>query len=224
MFICKILTGRKKKNKVDIHTNVWYIGGMVELTPKQKQVLDFIRQKSAQGIPPTIREIAAQFKVSSTGTVRDYLTALQKKGYLKINQKISRGIELLRHPLKIPILGNIPAGYPQDAFEDIQGYVDLEGIFPVERAGEGIFALRVKGESMVEAGIMDGDLAVIRRQSLAAEGEIVAAILEGNNEVTLKRLRRKGSQVFLEPANPHFAPIYADFNILGKLITILRKY
>jgi len=196
-----------------------------ELTPKQHKVLKFIRERIHRDIPPTIREIARALGFSSTGTVRDYLSALEKKGYLKRKNNLARSIELLIDTFnKIPIIASIAAGKPDLAYEDIQGYLELDRVLPQGALGQGdIFALRVKGESMIGAGIMDGDIAVIRKQKTAANNEIIAALLE-NNEVTLKRFKTKGSKAFLAPANVDYQPIYKDFTIIGKLITILRKY
>ncbi|MBP7836277.1 MAG: transcriptional repressor LexA [Candidatus Omnitrophica bacterium] len=190
------------------------------LTPKQNQVLKFIQQRIETQIPPTIREIAKELGFSSTGTVRDYLKILQKKGYLRRASYKSRAIELLKNTsLKVPIIATIPAGGPDFAFEDIQGYIEAGDLFPEKD----VFALRVRGDSMIEAGIMPGDIAVIRKQAVAANGEIIAALLE-NNEVTLKKLRQRNSQTYLEAANKNYPPIHKDFTIMGKLITIIRKY
>ena len=195
-----------------------------ELTPKQDKVLRFIRERIRQDIPPTIREIARELGFSSTGTVRDYLSALEKKGYLKRKNNLARAIELSNDNFnKIPIIASIAAGKPDLAYEDIQGYVEVDRVLPKASGQNDIFALKVKGESMIEAGIMDGDIAVIRKQKTAANGEIIAALLE-NNEVTLKRFKTKGSKTFLEPANVNYQPIYKDFTVIGKLITRLRKY
>lgn len=183
-----------------------------KLTVKQKRVLKFIEERINSDFPPTIREIAGELDFSSTGTVRDYLKALEKKGYLKRTNNKSRAIELI---------GSIPAGNPNLASEDIQGYI--EQFLPRQGPKNDIFALKVNGESMVDAGIMDGDIAIIRKQQTADNGSIIAALLE-NNEVTLKRLRQKGGKFFLEPANIKYQPIYRDFTTIGKLITILRKY
>jgi len=195
-----------------------------ELTAKQKRVLEYIRERMQEGIMPTIREIGRHMGFSSTGTVRDYLNALEKKGYLKRAQNLARSIELLREKLnKIPILASIPAGPANIAYEDIEGYVGLEDMLPRRVAADEVFALRVKGESMLEAGIVEGDIAIIRRQAVAANGDVIAALLD-NNEVTLKRLRHKDSKTYLEPANSRYTPIFKDFTIIGKLVTILRKY
>ncbi|MFA5338829.1 MAG: transcriptional repressor LexA [Candidatus Omnitrophota bacterium] len=187
----------------------------VELTAKQEKVLKFIRERVGERLPPTIREIAGEIGVSSTGTVRDYLAALQKKGYLKRTNNKSRAIELLDSPNKIPIISSIAAGQPKLAYEDTEGYVEI--------ARENTFALKVKGESMIDAGIMDGDIAVIRKQKTADNGDIIAALLD-NNEVTLKKLKIGAGKPFLEAANKKYPPIHKDFSIIGKLVNIVRKY
>lgn len=194
------------------------------LTGKQQKVLNFIRSRIQENLPPTIREIAQELGFSSTGTVRDYLEALEKKGFLKRKNNLSRSIELLKEKFKrIPILASIPAGGPDLAYEDIQGYVDIDDLLPRRLALENVFALRVRGDSMIEAGIMDGDIAIIHKQAVARNREIIAALLE-NNEVTLKRLRHKANITFLEAANKNYQPIYKDFTIIGKVISVLRRY
>ena len=176
------------------------------LTAKQEKVLKFIRERVGDSLPPTIREIAGEMGFASTGTVRDYLEALCKKGFLKRESNKSRGIALI---------GSIAAGEPKLAYEDVEGYVEI--------ARENTFALKVKGESMIDAGIMDGDIAVIRKQKTADNGDIIAALLD-NNEVTLKRLKRGAGRFFLEAANSKYPPIHKDFSIIGKLVNIVRKY
>ncbi|MFH0827475.1 MAG: transcriptional repressor LexA [Candidatus Omnitrophota bacterium] len=194
-----------------------------ELTKKQERVLEFIREKVRRNIPPTIREIARELGFSSTGTVRDYLNALQSKGYLKRSSNKSRGIELLKNTFAIPIISTITAGRPDLAYEDAQGYIDTDDLFLGRLSQRDVFALKVKGDSMVEAGIMEGDFAVMIKQASAHNGDIVAALLD-SHEVTLKRLRHKGDRFYLEPANSQYQPIYKDFSVIGKLITIIRKY
>jgi repressor LexA len=195
-----------------------------ELTQKQRKVLQFIQSRMYEDAPPTIREIGEAMGFSSTGTVRDYLGALEKKGYLKRKGSFSRSIQLLKEKLnRIPIVASIPAGPANLAYEDVQGYVGMEDILPGTIAPNEVFALRVKGDSMMEAGIMEGDLAIIRRQAVAGNGEIIAALLE-NNEVTLKRLRHLNNATYLEPANINYQPIRKEFTIIGRVITVLRKY
>jgi len=194
-----------------------------ELTVKQKKVLEFIRKRINTDIPPTIREISRSMGFSSTGTTRDYLNALEKKSYLKRTNNLSRGITLTEGAFKIPIVGTIVAGKPDLAYEDIQGYIHPDDLFLGSLSLSDVFALRVKGDSMAHAGIMDGDIAIIKKQPSADNGDIVAALTEGS-ETTLKRFRRKGTTILLEPANPAYNPIYKNFSIIGKLITIIRKY
>jgi repressor LexA len=195
-----------------------------QLTVKQQKVLEFIKLRIRESLPPTIREIAAELGFSSTGTVRDYLSALVKKGYIKRPNNLSRSIELLKNNHnRIPILASIPAGKPDLAQEDIEGYLESSQIFRQEGAGGEIFALKVKGESMIDAGIIDGDIAIIRKQPFAGNGDIVAALLD-NNEATLKRLRQKNNTFYLEPANKNYQPIFKNFSVIGKVISIVRKY
>lgn len=197
---------------------------MENLTPKQQKVLDFIQAKVRENIPPTIREIAAELGYSSTGTVRDYLNALEKKGYLKRSSSKSRAIELLKiKPYGIPIIGSIAAGPANIAYEDIQGWLNPDDLFLGRLNQDDVFALKVKGDSMIEAGIMDSDIAIIKKQNSAVNSDIIAALFE-DNEVTLKRFRQKANQFFLEPANKNYQPLYKSFKVIGKLITILRKY
>lgn len=197
---------------------------MENLTPKQQKVLSFIQQKIQKNLPPTIREIAKALNFSSTGTVRDYLTTLENKGYLKRTNLKSRGIELTNSNFgKIPIIGSIAAGKPNLAYEDIQGYIDPNDLFLGRLSYDDVFALKVKGDSMIEAGIMDSDIAVIKKKPNAENGDIIAALLD-NNEVTLKKFINSTKGIYLEPANKNYQPIHKDFTIIGKLITVIRKY
>ncbi|MBU1727569.1 MAG: transcriptional repressor LexA [Candidatus Omnitrophica bacterium] len=194
------------------------------LTAKQEKVLNFIRERIQSNLPPTIREIAKEMGFGSTGTVRDYLDALSKKGYLRRTGKLSRSIELLKGAVNsIPLVATIPAGKPNLAYEDTENQLQLGDLLPAGANQNEIFALKVKGESMIEAGIMDGDTAIIRKQATAETGDIIAALL-GNNEVTLKYLGRENGKFFLKPANSNYQPIYKPFTVIGKLVTIIRKY
>ena len=197
---------------------------MIELTPKQKKVLEFIQGEIQQNMPPTIREIAGHMGFSSTGTVRDYLAALQKKGYLKRTNNKSRAIELEEKLTKIPIIASIPAGKPDLAYENIEGYVDPDELYLGRLSQNDVFALKVKGQSMIDAGIRDADIAIIKKQPTAANGDIIAALIENSNEVTLKRLRYLDKKPFLGAANNRYQPIHQNFSVIGKLITIIRKY
>ncbi|MEW6008352.1 MAG: transcriptional repressor LexA [Candidatus Omnitrophota bacterium] len=194
----------------------------IELTQKQKKVLLFIRKKiKIDKLPPTIREIAKQFNFSSTGTVRDYLSTLVRKGYIKLAARRSRAIELIRPPLRLPIIGKVVAGLPDLAIEDVEGYLDLDRWLNNE---DKIFLLRIKGDSMVEAGIMPDDLVLVKREVSAQDGQIVVALIE--SEATVKILRRRQGKVYLEPANKRYQPILVekDSSIIGKVIAVIRKY
>ena len=199
-------------------------GQSLSLTAKQRKVLAFIRCGISEGRAPTIREIAKEMGFSSTGTVRDYLDALSRKGYLKRTGNLSRSIELLKYKARqIPIIAKIAAGKPSLAYEDIEGYVNPDDLFLGRIGLDDVFALRVKGESMIDAGILDGDIAIIKKQKRADNADIIAALLE-NNEVTLKRLKQKGNTAYLEAANKNYLPIHKEFEVIGKLITVIRKY
>ncbi|MBN2097380.1 MAG: transcriptional repressor LexA [Candidatus Omnitrophica bacterium] len=195
-----------------------------ELTEKQRKVLQFIAQRvSRENRPPTIREIAQNFKFSSTGTVRDYLRLLQAKGYLKLQAKKARAIELISEKLpRIPILAQVQAGSPVLSYEAIEDYLDLKQL--ACREDEQIFALRVKGDSMIEAGIMPEDLVLIRPQLICENGDIIVALIDG--ETTIKYFRRQQRKAYLQPANNKYAPILIkdNFSIIGKVISVIRKY
>lgn len=211
---------------VDVRTPVWYFVLMLkqtELTYKQKQVLKFIYDSiKSSNLPPTIREIAQKFGFSSTGTVRDYLKALVNKGYIKILSHKSRAIELIREALfSVPIMGKVKAGLPDLAVEEIEGYLNLDALV---FSDDTTFALRVKGDSMVGDGILPGDLVLVKKQSMSQTGETVVALI--GEEATVKNLRRKGRDYYLEPANPKYEPIKVNENvsIIGKVISVIRKF
>lgn len=194
-----------------------------QLTEKQKNILKFIYEEIRfKHLAPTIREIGHQFHFSSTGTVRDHLAALVKKGYIRIHEGKSRAIELLKESLfQIPVLGKVQAGMPVYAAEDLLGYLNLDQlIFPEPD----VFALRVRGLSMKDAGIMEGDFVLVRKQEHAQVGDIVVA-LKGE-EATVKRLAKRGHEYFLDPANSDFQPILmnAEVSIIGKVLQVVREY
>jgi len=194
-----------------------------KLTDKQKEVLKFIYDKiKIEKLPPTVREIAKHFNFSSTGTVRDYLKALVNKGYIKVKSHKSRAIEIVREALySFPILGKVRAGLPTMAVEEIEGYLNLDSLV---FSDDSTFALRVKGDSMVDVGIMPDDLVLVKKQEMAQTGETVVAMIE--DEATVKNLQKRGSDYFLEPANPSYKPIPMDQNvsIIGKVISVVRRF
>lgn len=201
---------------------------MDELTPRQQQILDFIRQEVvANGMPPTIAEIATAMQVNSTNGIRGHLQALERKGAISLIPGASRGIQLteLIEPYPgLPIIGRVAAGSPILAAEHIEDYCQMDaGVF--HPAAD--YLLRVQGESMREVGILDGDLLAVHRTTVAKNGQIVVARVD--DAVTVKRLHKVGSRVLLKPENPDYAPIEIDLKtqalcIEGIAVGIFRKY
>jgi repressor LexA len=204
---------------------------MRELTARQREILNFIRAfSSREGVPPTVREIGARFKVTPRAAF-DHLAALERKGALERRataRRASRSLVLADHAetrgsIGIPILGRIAAGRPLLAEEN------REGTLPIAPAalpgrGEDLFALRVRGDSMIDAHIVDGDLVLVRRQDSALAGDIVVALID--DEATVKRFARDGDRIVLKPEHPSLPPIVlspgAQVKILGKVIGLIR--
>ena len=201
---------------------------MKEPTQRQKEVLEFIASYiQSHAYPPTIREVADFFSISIKGA-HDHLAALKKKGLLKQGDKKSRTMELVKTgekedvSLDIPILGNVAAGLPILAVENMDGSIRLPRTFL--KSNEKYFALRVKGDSMEGAGILDGDTAIIEQKTMVQNGEIAVVMLD--EAVTLKTFYRENSRVKLQPENSRYSPIYCsrDVRVLGRLAHILRSY
>ncbi len=203
---------------------------MRQITDRQKEVLTFIAEFTEENVyPPTVREISEHFSISLRA-VQDHIAALQKKGYLSTEQKRSRSIRVLVDERKkedkpfiekVPLLGTVAAGKPLLSEENLDGYVNLTE--PFIRPGKSYFALRVRGSSMIDAGILEGDLAVIEQASAALDGQIVVAVLE--DAITLKRYYKEASRVRLQPENATMQPIYCqDVRIVGILSNIVRTY
>ena len=198
---------------------------MKQITERQQQVLNFISDFSREnGFPPTVREIGAHFQISIRA-VQDHIAALQKKGYLSQSQKRARSIcvvnEKETYVSKVPVLGNVAAGKPLLSEENLDGYVNLTE--PFVHPGKTYFALRVRGQSMINAGILDGDLAVIEQTQFAVDGQIIVAVID--NAITLKRFYKEADRIRLQPENPDFSPIYSkDVQIVGTLSNIVRTY
>ncbi len=205
---------------------------MERLTKRQQQVLDFIIWwQQDQGVLPTLREISAHFGFSSDNAARQHLRLIERKGYLRRTPHKSRhiipvlGIDVDSHAAnQVPIVGRIAAGVPITAVENLEGYVALDNhLFP----GGGLFALRVKGDSMKEIGINHGDLVVVKKQQSAVNGDIIAALVK--DEATVKRFFRDGNIVRLHPENKAMndiiikGPDVSDFSILGKVIGVIRR-
>ena len=204
------------------------------LTERQQQVLEYIRQTVAErGYPPSVREIGEAVGLSSPSTVHSHLSALVSAGAIKRDPTKPRAIMIVAEEAvtiqaqddrvrDIPLLGRIAAGTPILAAEHVEEVLPL----PVDLVGnDPVFLLEVKGDSMIGAGILDGDLVAVRSQKDARDGEIVAALIDGD-EATVKRLRRHEGNVILEPANPAYEPmVYSDgVELVGKVVSVLRRY
>ena len=206
---------------------------MKELTARQREIFEYIKKSVIEvGRPPSLREIGEKFSINSTNGVRSALEALERKGFIRRNRYLSRGIEIIKEAPEhldeeqlrtVPIVGRVAAGMPLWAEQNIEGnfYVDRTFV-----TGEQIFALRVNGESMKDAGIFDGDFVLVRRQQTAQKGDIVVAQID--NEATVKRFYPERKRIRLQPENPDFGPIIVEkdtpgFSIAGKVVGLLRK-
>lgn len=210
-----------------------------QLTERQQEILTFIEQfRDANGYPPTLREIGRKFQISSTFGVKRHLDALVKKGYLNVESNASRGISFLRNDgeeqglsniierneefNKIPIVGRVAAGSPILAVENIEGSVVVDPT--LMKKTEDSFALRVKGDSMINAGIFENDLVIVSPKKEAVNGEIVVAMLD--DEVTVKTFENRNKKIRLIPANDKYQPIDIpddkEFAIVGKVVGVVR--
>ncbi len=190
------------------------------LKEKQQLVFDFLVKKRAEGIPPTVREICAATGIGSTSTVHAILTALEEMGYITVDRRNSRGIKITAEAPSsmVPLVGRITAGKPILAVEEIEDYIP----FPSKDA-EGLFALKVVGLSMRDAGILDGDIIVADKNRPCKSGDIVVG-MDGDS-ATVKRLLIKDGKIIYMPENPDFEPIHPeDPMILGKVVGSYRKY
>ncbi len=202
---------------------------MIEIkSGKQSEIYEFIKnQVNTKGYPPSVREICEAVNLSSTSTVHGHLTRLEKKGLIRRDPTKPRAIELLQEPhnkkemINIPIIGKVTAGVPVLAQESIEDYLTIPLDF-VNSTNE-LFILKVQGDSMIEAGIHDKDLAIIEKTSIASNGDIVVALIE--NEATIKTFFKEDGHIRLQPENSTMEPIIVDdCKILGKLSGIYRKY
>lgn len=203
---------------------------MEPLTSKEKVFYDYISEIiQTQGYPPTVRDIQQALNIKSTSTVHAYVQRLEEKGYIRKSDHKSRSLRVSdptpqkRDIAHIPIVGTVAAGLPILAAQNIEDYIDL----PLTRRslrGSDLFALRVKGESMIGVGIMDGDLIVVRKENVAENGEIVVALV--GDEATVKTYYRENGHFRLQPENPTMAPIIVEDElvILGKVISVHRFF
>lgn len=207
-----------------------------ELTKRQEQILDFIRAEiHRKGYPPSVREIGEAIGLSSSSTVHSHLAALESKGFIRRDPSKPRALEVLDFRdseaaidygavSAVPVVGQVAAGQPILAAENIEQTLPL----PAEFAGERTFILKVRGDSMIDVGILDGDFVVVRQQETAANGDIVVAMIadeiSGEPEATVKTFYRETDRVRLQPENPALDPIYVtDVTILGRVVALFRK-
>ncbi len=192
---------------------------MARTTTKREEILEFLRQFTQEnGYAPSVREICAAVGLQSTATVHYHLNALRDAGLISMDEMKKRTISLPGggRAGRIPVVGVVTAGQPILAVENIEGYIPWDG-------QAGCFALRVRGDSMINAGILSGDKVVVRPQSTAENGEIVVALLD--DSATVKRFQKKGGRVWLLPENPDYEPIDGTHaTILGKVKAVIREY
>jgi repressor LexA len=204
-----------------------------DLNQRQQEILEYIiKETQMKGYPPSVREIGEAVGLSSSSSVHAHLEKLQQLGYIRRDPTKPRAIEILKptldstelfspEVLPVPVLGRVTAGEPILAVENIEEYYPLPKDFTSYRD---LFILKIKGDSMINAGIFDRDLVVVHKTSTANNGEIVVALLD-NGEATVKRFFREAGRYRLQPENPVYSPIYTEnLAVLGKVIGLIRKF
>lgn len=196
---------------------------MEQLSNKQQDIFDYIKNVIAErGVAPSVREIGSAIGLKSTSSVQYQLDALENKGYIIRDANLKRTIRISNNgvtPSYIPLVGTVTAGMPILAQQSIEDYIPV----PTKSAGKELFALRIKGDSMINAGIFDGDIVVIEQTPTADNGDIVVALIE--NEATVKRFYKENGHFRLQPENDSYAPIIVDeLAILGKVKMLVRNY
>lgn len=198
-----------------------------QLTHRQQEILTFVqRYAESHGYPPSVREIGQAMGLTSSSTVHSHLEALARKGFLRRSPSKPRALEILHNgqgpqarAVSVPVIGQVTAGSPILAEQNIEDYVALPADLT---SGSEAFVLKVRGDSMIEDGILDGDMLVVRRQQTATDGDIVVARL--GDEATVKRFYREGDRIRLQPANQAMEPILVrDVVIEGKAVAVLRR-
>lgn len=196
---------------------------MNPLSKSQQAIFEYIKNTiDERGIAPTVREIAGAVGLKSTSSVQYNLEQLEKAGYIRRDATLKRSIRLANQgnsPSYVPLIGTVTAGQPILAVESIEDYIPV----PVKAKGKDLFALRVRGDSMINAAILDGDIVVIERTPTAEDGEIVVALID--DEATVKRFFREGDHFRLQPENCNYEPIIVNnLCILGKVKMVIRSY
>ena len=194
---------------------------MKPLNEKQQRVLMFLKERAQDGIPPTVREICAAAGIKSTSTVHAYLKLLEEEGYISRQSGLNRAIRMPgENVARVPLLGRVTAGKPILAIEEVEEYVPYPG--GGYNPGD-LFALRVVGDSMINAGILNGDIVIVRKTPTAENGEIVVALI--GDEATVKRIYCEKGHIRLQPENDAYEPIIVDeVVVLGRVISLLRNF
>lgn len=193
---------------------------MRKVTENEKMVFEFIKDRIEEGYPPTVREICAEFGFKSTSTAHRYINNLTAKGLLEKGNNQNRAIRLTGgNGMKIPLVGTVTAGIPITAIEEITDYISFQ---PARHYSNPLFALKVRGESMINAAILDGDMVVIERTPYAENGDIVCALVD-NESATIKTFYKEDGHYRLQPENDTMDPIIVDeVSILGKVVGVVR--
>lgn len=193
---------------------------MRKVTENEKMVFEFIKDRIEEGYPPTVREICAEFGFKSTSTAHRYINNLTAKGFLEKGNNQNRAIRLTGgNGMKIPLVGTVTAGIPITAIEEITDYISFQ---PARHYSNPLFALKVRGESMINAAILDGDMVVIEQTPYAENGDIVCALVD-NESATIKTFYKEDGHYRLQPENDTMDPIIVDeVSILGKVVGVVR--
>ena len=193
---------------------------MRKVTENEKMVFEFIKDRIEEGYPPTVREICAEFGFKSTSTAHRYINNLTAKGLLEKGNNQNRAIRLTGgNGMKIPLVGTVTAGIPITAIEEITDYISFQ---PARHYSNPLFALQVRGESMINAAILDGDMVVIEQTPYAENGDIVCALVD-NESATIKTFYKEDGHYRLQPENDTMDPIIVDeVSILGKVVGVVR--
>ncbi|MCK1975562.1 transcriptional repressor LexA [Jeotgalicoccus huakuii] len=204
---------------------------MKDLTERQKDIFQFIKRNvNDKGYPPSVREIGNAVGLQSSSTVHGHLAKLESKGYIKRDPTKPRAIEIVQESdvnespvIHVPVLGKVTAGLPITAVENVEEYFPLPEHFTANHNSE-IFLLNVVGDSMIEAGIHDGDRVIVRKQNIAHNGEIIVAMTD-EDEATVKRFYKEKGYYRLQPENSTMEPIFLDnVSVLGKVVGLFREF
>ena len=192
----------------------------MKLTENERKVFEFVKQRLEEGYPPTVREICAQFGFKSTSTAHRYIASLTEKGLLEKGANQNRAIKLVgRQGTMVPLVGTVTAGMPITAIEDITDYISFH---PARRYANPLFALKVRGDSMINAAILDGDIVIAEQISVVENGDIAVCLVDGES-ATVKRFYKENGHYRLQPENDTMEPIIADeVSTLGKVVAVIR--